>query len=447
MKVRTRFAPSPTGRLHLGNLRTAVLCWLYARQQDGQFLLRLDDTDAARSSERHADAIKEDLDWLGLHYDEHFRQSERLQRYEKVFEKLVRDGHIYACYETPQELAQKRQQQLARGRPPLYDRAGLRLTDQAKANYEQEGRTPHWRLKLSGGLAQWDDMVRGAQRVATANLSDPVLRRADGGFLYTLPSAVDDMDKEISHVIRGEDHVTNTAVQLELFRLLGAAPPCFAHHTLLVEADGSALSKRGGAQRDNARSVAALREAGYQPQTLRAYLAQLGVSGTGTEKLQLEKLGRSALRFSEPDLKRLNARILRATDYKTIAPRLRELGCDGGEAFWLAVRGNISLLSEAQAFCAMLRPPAEWDGAPEIAAADKDFLAQAADLLPPEPWDDGSWQVWMEALAPASQRKGKALYQPLRLALTGLAQGPEMRALLPLLGRARVQARLRGGKR
>ena len=440
MKVRTRFAPSPTGRLHLGNLRTAVLCWLYARQQGGQFLLRLDDTDLTRSSEKHADAIKEDLLWLGLTYDEHFRQSERLERYEEVFEKLVQDEHIYACYETPQELAEKRQQQLARGRPPLYDRAALRLTAKAKANYEQDRRKPHWRLKLSGGLAQWDDMVRGAQRVATANLSDPVLRRADGSFLYTLPSAVDDMDKEISHIIRGEDHVTNTAVQLELFRLLGKSPPRFAHHTLVVEADGSALSKRSGAN-----SLAGLREAGYEPHTLRAYLAQLGMGGAEAEKLQLERLGRSALRFSEPDLKRLNARELRAADYKTIAPRLRAMGCDGGEAVWLAVRGNISLLTEAQAFYAMLQAPAK-SGAP-IAAADKDFLAQAADLLPPEPWDDGSWQAWMAALAPASQRKGKALYQPLRLALTGLAQGPEMRALMPLLGRARVDARLRGGKK
>ena len=442
MSVRTRFAPSPSGRLHLGNLRTAVLCWLYARQHGGQFLLRLDDTDASRSRAEHVEAIEADLRWLGLEYDERFCQSERLARYEEVFAELKSAGHIYACYETPEELALKRTQQLARGRPPRYDRAALKLTEADKARHEQEGRRPHWRLRLSGARAEWQDMVRGPQKVATMSLSDPVVRRADGAFLYTLPSAVDDVDYRISHIIRGEDHVTNTAVQLELLRCLNARPPHFGHHPLVVEADGSALSKR-----NKARGLDALAEAGYQPRALRAYLAQLGQSqpaagdGDAGEEppLQLEAMGRSALRFSDADLKRLNARYLRAMAYQEVQPLLQERGCDGGEAFWLAMRGNISLLADLPPFYAMLtqRP------ALELASEDRTFLSEAADLLPPEPWDEGSWQTWVDALKAATPRKGAALFQPLRLALTGLAHGPEMRVLLPLLGRERATERLR----
>lgn len=317
MSIRTRFAPSPTGLLHVGNARAALFCFLFAKKHGGQFVLRLDDTDTERSTQDFADAIRADLDWLGLAWDETARQSDRFDHYDAVFETLVAQGHVYACYETPDELERKRKRQLARGKPPVYDRAGLGLSADEKAALEAEGRTPHWRFKLSGNQVGWHDLVRGEQKIDTSSVSDPVIRRADGTWLYTLPSVVDDLDMKISHVIRGEDHVTNTAAQVELIAALGGTMPEFAHFSLMLGADGSGLSKRLGSL-----SLADLRDSGLEPISLNAHIARLGTADpvVPVQTLQeiidgfdMARLGRAPARFDPEDVTRLNARILHET--------------------------------------------------------------------------------------------------------------------------------------
>ena len=452
MPVKVRFAPSPTGRLHIGNLRPALLNWLFARRMGGKFLLRIDDTDRERSREELVDAIKADLTWLGLTWDAFDRQSLRTARYNTVIEELKAAGRLYACYETPDELDRRRKRQLAANQPPIYNRAGLRLTADERAKLAAEGRRPHWRFLLSNfdGTPDktvrtevlWEDMIRGRQTVDLASLSDPVLLREDGAALYTLCSVVDDIDHAITHIIRGEDHVTNTGVQIDIFRALKAAPPIFAHHSLFVGPDGEALSKRLGSL-----SLGAFRDAGLEPMALTSYVAALGTSDpvepfadmTGlAARFDLAKLSRSPARFDEAELADLNAKLLHGLAYATVAERLRTICPGAGEPLWLAVRGNIRVLSDV----------VRWHGvtAGDIAPAIEDaaFCKTAADALPPEPWTDATWGAWTSALKPATGRKGRELFHPLRLALTGADAGPEMKLLLPLIGRARSLARLAG---
>jgi glutamyl-tRNA synthetase len=433
-----RFAPSPTGRLHVGNGRVAVVNWLFARQQGGRFLLRLDDTDAERSTAAFAAGIETDLAWLGLAWDSFARQSDRLAHYAAAAERLRASGRLYPCYETPEELGLKRKAQLAAGRPPRYDRAALRLSADERRALEAAGRRPHWRFRLEDRDVVWADLVRGEQHYAALHLSDPVLLREDGRPLYTLSSTVDDLELGITHVIRGEDHVANTAVQIELFEALGGPVPRFAHLPLLVDAGGAGLSKRLGSL-----SLESLREAGIEALTLVSYLAKLGSSdaiearGSLAElarEFDLSHLGRAAPRFDPADLAALNAKLLRLLSFAAVAGRVPGLD----EALWLAVRGNLATVGAA----------AEWvlvrDGPLAPLVEDAAFLAQAAALLPPEPWDGGTWKAWTEAVQAASGRKGRALFHPLRLALTAREQGPEMAALLPLIGRARAARRLAG---
>ena len=451
MPVTVRFAPSPTGRLHVGNVRTALLNWLYARQAGGDFWLRLDDTDLQRSTPEFADAIRRDLDWLGLRWTREERQSERTEKYLAAAEQLKQSGRLYACYESEDELDRKRKRQRARGAPPIYDRTGLKLSSADRAALEAEGRMPHWRFRLDNsedGLAPlptivlWNDVIRGDQTVDVGSLSDPVVIRADGSFLYTFTSVVDDAEFAVTHIIRGDDHVTNTGVQIQLFEALGAVPPAFGHHSLLIGADGQALSKRLGAL-----SIESLREAGIEPMALASYTALIGTSDAIeplrsldelAARFAFDKISTAPGRFDPAELKALNAKLLHATVYADVADKLGEIGVGGGEAFWSAVHGNVETIADARIW---------WDVvsgsiAPRI--EDATFTAQAAELLPDEPWDGGTWDVWIERVKGATGRKGRALFHPLRLALTGREDGPELRVLLPLIGREKVRARLSG---
>jgi glutamyl-tRNA synthetase len=452
MSVVVRFAPSPTGRLHIGNVRTAILNWLFARKHGGAFILRLDDTDRQRSTEAFAEGIREDLRWLGLTWSQEKRQSDRVARYEEAAEVLKRSGRLYPCYESEDELDRRRKRQLARHAPPIYDRAALKLSDADREKLEAEGRRPYWRFRLANTadsslqplptLINWLDLVRGDQSVDIGSLSDPVLVRADGTFLYTFTSVVDDGDFGITHVIRGEDHVTNTAVQIELFEALGFEAPAFAHHSLLVGADGQALSKRLGHL-----SVEGLRQLGLEPMAVASHAALLGTSDAiaahqSLDELaklfDLDKISRAPGRFDIEDLKALNARLLHGMPYERVAERLAAAGLEGGRAFWEAVRGNIATFGEAGDWWRVIAGPIE----PII--EDPTFCDKAADLLPPSPWSDQTWGQWTDAVKRATGAKGRALFHPLRLALTAREQGPEFKALLPLIGPERAAARLRG---
>jgi glutamyl-tRNA synthetase len=442
MTPTVRFAPSPTGRIHIGNARTALLNWCFAKRYGGRFILRFDDTDAARSREEYAQAIEVDLAWLGITPDLVVRQSRRFALYDAATEKLRAGGLLYPAYESADELDRKRKRQLARGLPPVYDRAALKLTDADRAKLEAEGRKPHWRFKLAPETIVWDDLVRGPSHIDCASLSDPVLIREDGAWLYTLPSIVDDIDLRVTHVIRGEDHVTNTAVQIQIFRALGNGPPVFAHHNLLTTASGEGLSKRSGAL-----SIGGLRDAGVESLAVAALAVLTGSSESvhpvaGLDELargvDLGHISRNAARFDPAELTALSARTLHGLPYESARERLaaHDIAGHRAEAFWLAVRGNLARFSDVIAWWRVVEG--------EIAPVREDglFLTEAAALLPPEPWDAATWKTWTDALKAATGRKGRALFHPLRLALTGAEQGPELAALLPLIGRAKALARL-----
>lgn len=437
-----RFAPSPTGRLHVGNARTAVLNYLMARKAGGKFLLRIDDTDFERSTKEYEQGILTDVAWMGMEHDLFARQSERAEEHRAAAEKLRNAGLIYPCYETPEELERRRKIQLASGRPPVYDRAALRLTDEQVKAFEAEGRKAHWRFKLSHKKICFRDLIRGEVEIDTANLSDPVLIRGDGRFLYTLPSVVDDIEYKISHIIRGEDHVTNTAVQIEIFEALGAKPPVFAHHPLLIGAGGEALSKRLGSL-----SLGMLRDDEIEPMALVSYLAKTGSSDAIkpyeswdeiVKGFALSKIGRAPAHFDPAELEKLNAKYFHDLPFAAVADRLLALQISGGESFWDAARANIVHFSDVKEIAAMVAGPVT----PVIENAD--LCQTSARLLPPEPWDDTTWKAWTKAVAAETGAKGKELFHPIRLALTGKASGPELKKLLPLIGRAKSEARLKG---
>jgi len=441
--VRVRFAPSPTGRLHVGNIYIALNNWLFARKRGGSFLLRLDDTDTARSTVEFAAAIEENLRWLGLTWDVFARQTDRLASYAAAVEKLKSAGRLYPCYETAEELALKRKVQLQQGRPPVYDRAALRLGEAERARLEAAGQRPHWRFRLDGREVGWNDRVRGPQHIDATSQSDPVLVRADGTYLYTLPSVVDDIELGVTHVIRGNDHVTNTATQVQIFEALQAPVPEFAHLPLLVDAAGEGLSKRLGSL-----SIGQLCDDGIEPMAINAYLAHIGTGDPVEPKRRLDdlvadhdlgKFGKTSPRFDPAELLHLNARLLHLLDFTEAVPELEARGISGVEApLWEAVRGNIERLSDVLFWRDVCT------GAIAPQANDRVFLSQAASLLPAAPWDGDTWGLWTAAVRSATGRKGKDLFMPLRLALTGIDHGPELKALLPLIGRARALKRLQG---
>jgi len=444
MTPSVRFAPSPTGLLHVGNARLALVNWLFARSGGGTFLMRLDDTDLERSRPEYADAILADMRWMGLDWDAFARETDRTDRYAAAEAALIASGRLYACWETPEELELKRAALVARARPPIYDRAGTRVTAEERARFEAEGRRPHWRFLLDHEPVEWTDLVRGPQRFHGRDLSDPVLIREDGRPLYTLSSVVDDAELGISHVIRGEDHVTNTAVQIQIFRALGATEPLFAHLPLLTDAKGGGLSKRLGSF-----SVKSMRETdGIEAPALLSLLAKLGTSdaieprltlGELVAEFDMSKVSRSTARFDDEELRRLNARVLHLTSFETVRDRLvAEVGEGVDERFWNAVRPNLARLADARGWWDVAR------GAIAPVIGDPAFLAEAVAVLPPEPWDETTWSTWVGAVKARTGRGGKSLFGPLRLALTGLDHGPELKSLLPLMGRRRVLARMGG---
>tara|TARA_Y100000780_G_scaffold308_2_gene329 strand:+ start:408 stop:1757 length:1350 start_codon:yes stop_codon:yes gene_type:complete len=443
MTIVTRFAPSPTGRLHVGNIRTALHNWMLAKQAGGRFLLRIDDTDAERSREEFVDAIRSDLAWLGLASDGEERQSDRLAGYQAAFDTLREAGRVYPCYETQQELELKRKIRLGRGLPPIYDRGALELGDAERAAKEAEGITPHWRFKLDHGEAiSWHDGIRGPQKFDPAQLSDPVIRRADGSWLYMLPSAVDDLAMGVTDVLRGEDHVSNTAVQIQMFGALiaagdGAAQmPRFAHEALLVGKEGK-LSKRLGSL-----GCDAFRERGFETQAIVALLARLGTSlpvepiadrGALLETFDLATFGRAPAKFDEAELERINAALVHQMDHAAVADRL-PAGMDA--AGWHAIRPNLALVGEAAEWWRLVTGPIERR---EFADEDRAYLAEAVRLFA---WGDDPWRALTAALKEATGRKGKQLFLPLRQALTGMDHGPDMGELLPLIGETRARERL-----
>ena len=444
-----RFAPSPTGLLHIGNARTALLNALYARRERGTFILRLDDTDRVRSEEKFANAIREDIAWLGIPPDRIERQSERTALYEKILEDLRKAGRVYPCYETEEELEFRRRRQLAAHKPPVYDRAALKLTDEDRARLESEGRKPYYRFKLDRKKVAWNDLVRGACVIDTASLSDTVVRRADGHWLYTLTSVIDDIDMQVTHVVRGEDHLTNTAAQIEMFEALGAKVPLFAHHNLLTLPSGEGMSKRLGHL-----SLRSLREEGQEPLAVAAAAVLVGSAeaiepvadiDTLAAKVDFSKISHGSARFDPKDLDALTARTLHAMPFETAKPKLAAVGIDAGAAFWEAVRGNLSRLREAEDWWRVVQEPLE----SALQGAELEVAKKAAGHLPPAPWsahswDKNGWSAWIDTLKTATGRKGRDLFHPLRIALTGRENGPELRALLPLIGYDRARRRLAG---
>jgi glutamyl-tRNA synthetase len=441
--MKVRFAPSPTGKLHVGNVITALRNWLFVRQHGGTFLLRIDDTDTARSTQAYEDGIRADLTWLGLTWDEEARQSARFDIYDKARDRLIEAGLLYPCYETSEELDRKRKIALSRKLPPVYDRTALALTDADRAAFEAEGRKPHRRFKLSGKRVAWQDLIRGEQTVDTASMSDPVLIREDGAYLYTLPSVVDDVDLGVTHVIRGEDHVTNTGAQAEIFEALtGGKRPEFGHFPLLVGADGETLSKRIGSL-----SVESLREQGVAPLAVLSLMARIGTSDPveAVDNLNaliagfdFAKIGRAPARFDPEDVRRLDAQLLQHADYTAIKARLAAIECDLGEAFWLAVSGNLAKFDDVVLWAKVVQGPIE----PLI--DEPDFIATVLGLLPAGPYDETSWSGFTEAVKAATGAKGKGLFMPLRKALTGQEHGPEMKWIFMLIGPERAATRLAG---
>ena len=440
---KVRFAPSPTGLLHVGNLRTALVNYLYARHADGTFVLRIDDTDTQRSSAEFEAAIRADLSWMGMQWDSEDRQSDRLDRYDAALQQLLADGRAYACYETAEELALKRKSQLMAGKPPVYDRAGLRLSAAEKAAFEAAGRRPHYRFLLDQeSEVAWQDLVRGPQSIQMSSLSDPVLLREDGRVIYTLASVVDDRDHGITTILRGEDHVTNSAAQIQLFEALGSAAPKMGHLALLAGADGEGLSKRLGSL-----SIGDLREQGMEAGAIASLLARIGTSqpvephadlGPIIAAFDIGHFGRATAKFDAEELHQINARILQQYEFETVADRLADLQVGGGADFWKAVRGNLSQLAEARDWWQICADPI----APVI--EDSALCTAAADLLPDGEPDAAVWPVWTKAIAEATDKKGRALFMPLRQAITGRTAGPEVAGLLSFIGRERLLARLRG---
>jgi len=440
-----RFAPSPTGYLHVGNVRTALINWLFVKKMGGRFLLRIDDTDLERSDAKYTDAIKQDLEWLGLGWDAHTKQSDYFADYETAKQKLIADGRLYPCYETAEELDIKRKMLVSRGLPPIYDRSALTLTDAQKQAYAAQGRTPHWRFKLNHAPIEWDDMIRGPVRFEGANLADPVLYRGDGVPLFTLSTSVDDGAMGITHIMRGEDHVSNTAIQVQIMEALGYQPPVFGHIALL-QMKGGKLSKRVGGG-----DIRSMRDEGVFPMVINSYLAKIGTSDPIAlhESMQelidafdTAKFGRSMANFDPEELQRLNEKLIHHLSYADILPRLNDtMRSMVDESFWDSVKGNLKSFDELQVWAAICKQGIAQQPA---SAEDAAFLQQAAELLPEGDITTTTWDEWIARLKTATPRKGKELFMPLRMALTARHDGPELKHVLPLIGREKAKARLLG---
>ena len=439
MSTVTRFAPSPTGLLHLGNIRTALINWLYAKNSGGKFILRIDDTDQERSKEEYISKIKYDLEWLGIDFDETFNQSSRFERYREEFEKLKSAGRIYACYETPDELERKRKLQMAAGGKQVYDRSALELSDQQKKGYELEGRKPHWRFLLQTERMQWNDLLKGEIDIDLTSLSDPVLFREDGVPLYTFCSAVDDIDFNITNVIRGDDHTSNTAVQIEIINALDKNKISFAHHALLKASSGDKLSKR-----DNVISIDSFREENIEPISILSLLSTIGTSKSIElkdsiqqiiDEFRLDTISTSPGRIETDVLKALNKKQVQKFEYDEVKTRLDKIDTNIDQKFWNTIKGNLDTVEDVAAWTDVVFKNNSFE------TEDKDYIKLALELMPDEPWDDQTWTVWTNAIKVRTGRKGKELFLPLRLAFTGLTHGPEMKLLIQLIGRSKILER------
>jgi len=440
MTTVTRFAPSPTGLLHLGNIRTALINWLYARTNNGKFILRIDDTDLERSKDEYISQIKYDLDWLGIDFDETFNQSSRFDRYREQFEKLKADGRIYPCYETPEELERKRKLLIAAGGKQVYDRSAMELTDQQKKDYEAEGRKPHWRFLLKTERMKWDDLLKGEIDIDLTSLSDPVLFREDGVPLYTFSSAVDDIDYGITNVIRGDDHTSNTAVQVEIINALDQNKITFAHHALLKASSGDKLSKR-----DNVISISSFREANMEPISILSLLATIGTSNSIELKdnidqikseFKLSTISTSPGRIEIDVLNALNKKQVQKYNFSEIEERLKKIDEKIDQKFWETIRGNLNVVEDIKQWTDIVF------NSETIKPSDKDYIKIAIELIPDDPWNDETWGLWTSAIKEKTGRKGKELFLPLREAFTGLNHGPEMKLLIQLLGREKIIERV-----
>ena len=437
-EIKVRFAPSPTGFMHIGNTRTALFNWLLAKKLGGKFMLRIDDTDRLRSKKEYEDAMRESLVWLGFKWSEEARQSARFDRYNEVKEKLMAEGRIYACYETPEELEIKRKRAMAKGLAPVYDRQALHYTAEDLAKFKAEGRKPHYRFKLLDGIIEWDDIVRGHCRYEAEKLSDPIIIREDGSYLYHLPSCIDDSDFGITHIVRGEDHTTNTASQIQMFEAIGGKVPTFAHLPLLTGTEGK-LSKRLGSL-----GVRELKAEGVEAMAICSFLAKLGTSDAIepyysldelAESLDFSKLGRSQPKFDEEELKHFNTKVVRSMPYSLVKDRI-----DADETFWNNVRANLDVVDDVKVWEDICHK----EVTPII--EDKALTDLAAELLPAETWTENTFNEWMSILKAQSGKKGRELFHPLRKALTALDDGPELKTLLPLIGYEKAKKRLLGQK-
>lgn len=436
--IKVRFAPSPTGSMHIGNTRTALFNWLLAKKLGGEFILRIDDTDLVRSKKEYEDIIRDVLTWLGLTWSDEKRQTARIERHREVAKKMMEEGRIYPCYETPEELEFMRKKLMAKGLPPIYDRSALKLTKEQIETYEKEGRKPHYRFKLEDGEIKWNDMIRGEIKYEAKNLSDPIIIREDGSFLYHLPSVIDDFDFGITHIVRGEDHVTNTAAQIQMFEALGGKVPVFAHLPLLTGKEGK-LSKRLGSL-----GVVQLREEGIEAMAICSFLAKLGTSEAIepfdsleelSASLDFSKMGRAQPKFDEEELKLFNTKLVHSLSYDKVKSRVNVT-----EEFWNDMRANLDIVDDIHIWDNICNHEIE----PII--EDNSLTDAAAQLLPEEPWDANTYSVLIDRLKKTTGKKGKELFHPLRKALTAREDGPELKILLPLMGRTRVLKRLKGQK-
>ena len=443
MLVKTRFAPSPTGMLHIGNVRTALINWLFARSNNGVFMLRMDDTDLLRSKPEYEKAIKEDLQWLGLNWDEFAKQSERIARYEEVKEALIASGRLYPCYETQNDLDMKRKLLLSRGLPPIYDRGGLKITKQQHEELLAQGHKPHYRFLLEDGVIEWDDLIRGNIQFQAKNLGDPIVIREDGSMTYILCSAIDDIDFGITHVLRGEDHITNTAIGIQITKALGKEPPSIGH-TSLLKNKAEKISKRLGGF-----DVRGLREQSIEPMAIKSLLAKMGTSDSIEAIASIDQLladfntnkfSLSPVNYDFNELLQLNHKLISNMSYEEIKPSLDRLEVKVSKEFWQSICGNLNIVDEIVDWWRICNEVIM----PNIDSENKEFLQISCSLLPEGDWDLSTWDLWISRIKEQTGRAGKLLFMPLRLALTAKESGPELKVLLPLIGRARVEQRLYG---
>ncbi len=440
-----RFAPSPTGFLHVGNIRAAIINFLYAKKTGGKFLLRLDDTDVERVRDEYREMIVTDMDWLGLKYDLLFKESDRLDKYEAAKNKLIASGRLYECFETPEDLNFQRKAQIASGISPIYNRAALNLNEEQKQALRAQGLKPHYRFLLENKITSWDDKIKGKITYEGLHFSDPVLVRDNGVPTYTFCSVVDDIDYNITDIIRGEDHITNTAIQLQIFEALGAKAPDFSHLALIKASEGKISKREGGFD------VKSLRADGYEPMAIVNLLAQIGTSDalkiyTNFDELvssfSFEKFSKSAMNYDISELTTINQKLIQSFDFATIEARLKEIGISEkiSEKFWNGLKLNISFLHEIKEWIAICNHEFRF----ENKEADREFLREALGLLPADTTDENCWNLWLEKIKGSTTRKGKELFMPIRLALTGKEHGPELKLLVNLIKREEILARLAG---